>query len=532
MITVLVVDDERIIRQGISRLIEEKCSNYRVIGEAHNGERALALTEELRPNLVIIDIRMPIMDGLEYVRLVNTREYIPRIIVLSGYAEFEYARQLIGFNCEAYLLKPVKHREFTSLLGRISSELEQRSLRENDTIPSKSRTSIWPKRAAAIAGLKDGINYDDDAVDETFASLVANHYWLAIMSTYKFSNEVEGLSNTAPQNDWVPESHLSCIEQQLREMHIKAVVSHGMHGEIVLIIADKKTVLFTDEDIKSVLGTILNDFKRNAPSVPSMGYSGPHSGKSAFQTAYKQSECAVENSFFEGWGGIYRSDENTAKVSKIDTYPLERQILTALDVNDAEKMLLLLGELLDYLSQNRVKKKFIDLVLTKLYIDILNVLERKGRIDILDVLPNSATFSSRILVSTTSGETRDQVLQLMARIVPLFSDSSFHNRTISLAKQYAQANVHLPIGTADAAEYVGLNSSYFSALFTKETGDTFTNYVNKMKIGHAMERLRQPSSKIQDVSNEIGISDARYFARLFRKVVGMTPKEYRDDKCE
>lgn len=120
MISVLIVDDERIIREGLKRLIKNKCPDYTVIGEAADGAQALKLTQQLHPDLAIVDIRMPGLSGIDYMHLAAEEEDPPSFIALTGYAEFEYARKLMGVGCEGYLLKPLKHAELITTLQRIA----------------------------------------------------------------------------------------------------------------------------------------------------------------------------------------------------------------------------------------------------------------------------------------------------------------------------------------------------------------------------------------------------------------------------
>ena len=125
MISVLIVDDERIIREGLKRLIKNKCPDYAVIGEAADGAQALKLTQQLHPDLAIVDIRMPGLSGIDYMHLAAEEEDPPSFIALTGYAEFEYARKLMGVGCEGYLLKPLKHAELITTLQRIAQKRER-----------------------------------------------------------------------------------------------------------------------------------------------------------------------------------------------------------------------------------------------------------------------------------------------------------------------------------------------------------------------------------------------------------------------
>lgn len=123
MIRVMIVDDERIIRLGLRKIIESSCPGVEVVAQAEDGEEALALTRQFRPDLCIADVRMPRMNGIEYVAKLRELGFQTRVVILSGYAEFSYAQQAIAQGCSGYLLKPVKHEELIELLGQLEAEI-------------------------------------------------------------------------------------------------------------------------------------------------------------------------------------------------------------------------------------------------------------------------------------------------------------------------------------------------------------------------------------------------------------------------
>lgn len=133
MIRLLIVDDEKIIRDGLAKMIANHCPGVQVIGTCTNGQVALVELERLKPDICLVDMKMPIMDGAQFVQHARQKDAKVRFVVISGYAEFEYARRLIGYGCSAYLLKPVKIEELTDVILSLRDELEvQQSSSEKD----------------------------------------------------------------------------------------------------------------------------------------------------------------------------------------------------------------------------------------------------------------------------------------------------------------------------------------------------------------------------------------------------------------
>lgn len=132
MIRAFIVDDEKIIRDGLTKMIVNACPGVAVVGSATNGHAALAELRKLRPDICLVDMKMPIMDGAELIRQFRQEDSHVRFVVISGYAEFEYARKLIGYGCSAYLLKPVKLNELSQVVLAIRDELDEKMLQPSD----------------------------------------------------------------------------------------------------------------------------------------------------------------------------------------------------------------------------------------------------------------------------------------------------------------------------------------------------------------------------------------------------------------
>ncbi len=154
LITAIIVDDEKIIRQGLRKMIGDHCPQIQVIGEADNGEAALALTQEARPDIAIVDIRMHRMNGLEYIAEAKKQGLSTRMVILSGYADFSYAQQGMALGCFGYLLKPVQNEELVSLLDQLVNTITAQ--RQNQKLLDQAKSMEQLRQLAVDASASDG----------------------------------------------------------------------------------------------------------------------------------------------------------------------------------------------------------------------------------------------------------------------------------------------------------------------------------------------------------------------------------------
>lgn len=527
MITVLVVDDERIIREGLIQLIRKKCPNYLVIGEAADGEAALQQTRLLHPDVAIVDIRMPVMGGIDYMRLAAQEAAPPSFIALTGYADFEYARQLMGLGCEGYLLKPLKHPELIELLERIA----QKKQKIASAAPMPTAETADHEQEELLRSLSMGQCVAQEMLVQKGLSCLLGSYWHILVS-------VDGVAKLRSQlsgrgMDW----HLAswyAIPQALRRMafpeRVRGVVLSLTDRTTALLLFDQSGAVLSRDQVAAAAQLVRSSAQQNETLSLTLGISGPHHGIESYQTAYEQSVSAVGYRFYDGCGRSFDYNPLRPLSARPDIASHEHRLLSALDLNDGEGSRRALDELFQKLCFDQVRKSAAVMVLSKLYIEIINVLEKQGYHELLHGLPNYESFETLLSGQDLFIQMRQQFDALITHICRIFDESANGSRAVRQAKQYVLNHMNQPVGAVDVAQALGMNPSYFSAIFKKETGENFTNYVNGVKMEQAKQLLRQPACKVYEVCRQVGFEDAKYFAKLFRRTTGMTPSEYREGK--
>lgn len=529
MISVLIVDDERIIREGLMRLIREKCPGFQIVGEAADGQTALELTRSLRPQVAIVDICMPAMGGIDYMRLAAQEPQPPRFIVLTGYADFEYARQTIGLGCEGYLLKPLKHAELIATMGRIAQQLEKQPGQQR---PGQDYTR-YHRQEEALRSLSIGHQLSDKTLHALGMECLLGSYWYILIS-------MDGIARLRSRlSGWGMDEHILNwynIPDTLRQLQLPEPFR-----SLTASITDRTTalILYSADGQPLNRGQAASAARRLREAVHcdetlsvTLGLSGPHQGLESFQQAHEQCVCAVGYRFYDGGGKNHYYDPNRPLSARPDVVIHERNLLSALDTGDGEEAARNLTLLLNRLEETQVRKSAVVMVLSKLYVEIINTLEKQGRYTLLDNLPDDESFETMLSGQDQFLQVRSQLERVMVPIRKTLNESEGQSRAVRQAIRFVQSHMNQPVGAADAAQAIGMNPSYFSVLFKKETGENFTNYVNRVKIERAKLLLRQPACKVYEVCSQVGIEDAKYFAKLFRRVVGMTPSEYREGKTK
>ncbi|MEA5016753.1 MAG: response regulator [Candidatus Limiplasma sp.] len=531
MNTVIIVDDEKIIREGLARVIQDKCPGFQVVGEAADGDSALKLTRALRPQVAIVDIRMPVMGGIDYMRIASQEPSPPRFIVLTGYADFEYARQIIGLGCEGYLLKPLKHKELTELMGKIAA-----ALAPGPRPMPRDAHEAGQCREDALRGLAMGCEVDEETLQKSGLECLTGRYHLALLSVDGVAQLRRRLSSSGmdPQlRGWyaIPE----IVSQAAREQAgVHTVVTAMTDRTTALLLSAPQGTPLAREQVTALVEAVRKAVEEATDLSITLGISGPHQGASAYPLAADQCTCAVGYRFYSRTGQTFWYDKARPLSALPDGYEMEKAALSALDMGDGEGTARWVGELMNRLKEIQVRKSTAVMVLSKLYVEMVNLLDKKGMQSILRQLPPYDEFETLLAGRDLFEEVREQMERTLETLARLLSQDQVtgSKKTVRLAMKYVQDNMDKPMGTNEAAQHLTINASYFSVLFKRETGENFINYVNRVKIERAKTLLREPMCKVYEVCEQVGYEDSKYFARLFRKLVGMTPSQYREGAAQ
>jgi two-component system response regulator YesN len=518
---VFFVEDEIVTREGIRDNVDWAANGFEFCGEATDGEMALPLLRTARPDVLITDIKMPFMDGLQLSKIVRERMPWVKIVILSGHDEFEYAQQAIQVGVTEYLLKPVTVQNLHQVLQKLTAQLdhekkEQENLRHLQEQIEENRTIL---RERFLLKVVVGALSSTEAIEKgqlLGLDLVARCYLVVILKT-----EIEDRSE---QFDYDEYQQVQRVVAELAENMPDVFLLRKDWEEMVLVMKGNAEE-FLEEERERLLERIKQEVKKTRYQL-TIGIGTP-----------KKRIAELHQSFVEALVNIQRTvDEKnnrlTNAVDKADLLKVDRaaveNFLRCGAKEDFDEFFNIyirpLGEtaLTSYLIKNYI---FVDVVLAT--VKLVNELE--GDID--QVVPELNSIETTLASIKTVEQLREQVYLILSSTLA-FRDrhtSSHYMGTLQQAKDYIDHHYMEPeLSLNEVAGHVNLSPSHFSVVFSKEACQTFKEYLTEIRIQKAKELLRTTALRSADIAYQVGYSDPHYFSHVFRKVTGLSPNEFRN----
>ncbi|THF77563.1 response regulator [Cohnella fermenti] len=506
---IILIDDEQIIRKGLAKLIAEHTVGWKVVAEARNGEEGLKRIEELRPSLAIVDIRMPLLSGIEVAKEVQRLGLPTRIVILTGYKDFEYARSALKYGVMDFLLKPCPEEEVIRTLDEcyrtVDKEHRQRRLNEQlreEALLRQVILGIPPEPA------------ERQALETRIVGWLCGFLTGLDGMASKFDGET-ALLHFAVRN--IAEELAEGSGDRLQMVFI------GRHAAALLV--DSKGKIDSEEN-----GSMAPEWLKRLPgtldqllgAAPKLAVPGPvrrleQLPSLAAETLRDEARASGSPQGGEAPGepGELNDLLQHSQLLVDDwSYLVEEGKLVSLKAQVAEEIGRLETEALPpQVVRNRVS--LLSIVLDKLCRRILNAelelpAERYApsgsKDEMLAVLRQaSGQFFDR-LETWQRDNNRDTIKRVIAFVEERYSESC---------------------SLSDAAAFVHFNPTYLSTIFKKETGEGFVNYVTKRRMSQARLLLANTDLKIAEVAAKVGYDDPNYFTTLFRKTCGCAPNQFR-----
>lgn len=505
MYKVLIVDDEPLIREGLRTIIDWEDYGFTVAGTASAGMDALAKVPQLNPDLMIVDIRMPGMTGLNLMRTVREQyDPAPRFIILSGHADFEYARQALTMRADGYILKPLEEEELIAAIVRLKQALDEQE-RDGQLVSlawSRERTLVNLLTGEGQMPPKEALN----------ALSLGGSPYEVILIKLQCKDEID--TTTASQ---VKTGLIEAFEE------IGKGVVFSLDPNIGLMLAGGETTLpAAYRGIQRVCLDAGVDFTAisggEAQRLEELGRS------------LRAAQEAMKHRFLLEGDRIYFAEEiavptpRESGAKRVFGEADSEKLLLALDIGSDEAASSWIQETGEAMRAAGMDEQEIKAGFAQLFTQTLVKLEQSRP----DVRDRSRAFASDVL--KLYGEYRFS--GLLGRLTALAGEMtdafrSYGNdqqvqKMIELIRRNYAENLKLE----SLAEVFGYNSSYLGKLFKNKVGEPFNTYLDKVRIEKAKELLEQ-GMKVYQVAERVGYSNVDYFHGKFRKYVGVSPSAYR-----
>ena len=547
MLKTFLVEDEVVIREMIKKMIPWEQYGFELVGEAADGEMALPLILKKKPDLLITDIKMPFMDGLTLCKLVKKELPDIRIVILSGYDDFNYAKQAISIGVEDYLLKPITKNAFIERLEEIHNRYEHEKTQREYYEKFRLEMQEYEKNASRDF-FETLVRADSDLAelyrraDKLNLDIVAEAYNILIFTP----DTSEGSCNTDDQcSDWEAEVQ-DKINNYFLNHPVAILFRHQVFSYAILIKGQKDTIEKNTEECVKAIQDIMAQTEGRTDWFIAVGKSADR--LSMLGHSYRTAVRA--NSFrylYDGHILDYQSletrKENPSDSCREDSVQLRNVNINALNPAILQKFLSsgLAEEVEDFVRDyiNAIGQEPMGSLVFRNYV-VLNV-----RFSVLSFLKKLGCDDSEISGQETDNiveetgksiETAVAYCEKMLRKAIALRDENAGNQNRSVLKRAVefidQNYMDEELSLNKAAHVANVSANHFSALFSQNMGQTFTEYLTGLRMSKAKELLRCTAMRSSEIAGEVGYKDAHYFSYLFKKTQGITPSEYRKTRGE
>ena len=547
MLKTFLVEDEVVIREMIKKMIPWEQYGFELAGEAADGEMALPLILKSKPDLLITDIKMPFMDGLTLCRLVKKELPDIRIVILSGYDDFNYAKQAISIGVEDYLLKPITKNAFIERLKEIHNRYEHEKTQREYYEKFRLEMQEYEKNASRDF-FETLVRADSDLAelyrraDKLNLDIVAEAYNILIFTP----DTSEGNYNSYEEcSDWEAEVQ-DKINTYFLNHPVAILFRHQVFSYAILVKGQKDTIEKNTEECVKAIQDIMNQTERRTDWFIAVGKSADR--LSMLGHSYRTAVRA--NSFrylYDGHILDYQSleaqKENPSDSRREDSVQLRNVNINALNPAILQKFLSsgLAEEVDDFIRDyfNAIGQEPMSSLVFRNYV-VLNV-----RFSVLSFLKKLGCDDSEISgqemenIMDETGKTIEAAVdycgKILKKAIALRDENAGNqNRSVlKLAVDFIDHNyMDEEISLNKAAHVANVSANHFSALFSQNMGQTFTEYLTDLRMSKAKELLRCTAMRSSEIAGEVGYKDAHYFSYLFKKTQGMTPSEYRKMRGE
>lgn len=535
-IKVFLVEDEMVIRRGIKNSIDWEKEGYIFCGEASDGELAYPMIIKEKPDILITDIRMPFMDGLELCKLVKKELPNIKILILSGYDEFDYAKEAIRLGVTEYLLKPISSGKLLEALNGVSESIRREKedkdlvrkymeeMRENtEHEKQKFFEQMIAGNLSRADALETGKKYE--------MNLSAGMYNLLL---FRFTLGEENRKS----GELLGEAEYA-IEKLTERLEYVFEFQRGVEGWAFLLMADNEEQM--SERVKE-LSKDLEEIMKNYSTIAYFGGIGqPVARLRELEESFREAERALAARFTMELNRII-SVEDIRMAQNVDT--LDDIEITSF--GEIEKTRTMLEKFLNNGAEDEIDE-FVDVYINELpeenlksvlmrqyiimdaYIVMMSFCEKIEGIE-GEMQAQSEELKNSMKTIQTLEEIKNYIRMLLKKIIGVRDTISGrrYSDIIEIAKdQIRKTYMSDEISLNTIAAEVGMSPSYFSSIFSKEMGKTFVEYLTEIRMDRAKELLMCSSMKTSEIGYEVGYKDPHYFSYIFKKTQNCTPKEFR-----
>ncbi|MDQ8735798.1 response regulator [Paenibacillus sp. LHD-38] len=530
---VLLVDDEAHITRNLEKVIPWEMLGLTVGGTAKNGVEALELMEQQAFDLLLCDIRMPVMDGLELVRHIRDKAMPCDIIMLSGYQDFAYTRTAIQFGVNDYVLKPIPYDELTGVIARImsSQRSKQKQLQEEKQ-----------KLGRMIDLASEKILYD---IIMDYTDVTADH-WLLTGDEQQLKQQQFVLivldldvssEKTKDWRDWSDKERklwnfavCNVLRERLQQNGLHHAVIQIRDGEWCVLIETEKTAAYDFAKIKEWAEMLLTAIKSHVKLSLFAGIYREFAAVADLSQAYKLVQQGMQLTPVHDIIAVYPSEQQKSSQADQAFWDTAEKIIGAVKRGDSIGVDIELQGITVLLQ--RMNEPSLNRVKPLLHFFVLHLMREMKEMGVF-----SREQEDMLWRRLDRRFGIKDLLSVIRQVTNTVSDKSMDKkkqseRSMTEAKAFLDRNLYRDLSVEETATHVGLSTSYFSLLFKQTFGETFIEYVTRQRMERAKAMLAETAKSVAQIAKEVGYAERRYFTKVFMKYTGENPTDYRNRRQE
>lgn len=524
MFKILIADDEPKFREYLRTSIDWKAYGFEICAEARNGVEALEMASRVPPHIALLDINMPLMDGITLTEKLKELCSGISVVLITGHSEFEYARKAIKLGVDDYVLKPFKKDELLSTL--IKLKVKQQKIREEEE-QAKDDALLLKERFLNML-IADDYDAQDDETLRSFCRFGLDVYpGCFIVASVEIENMYQLWTEAGDILLW--KFAVSNMLGEIINPEGTHMVFNGPEGRIISIINFKDEISMQNfrMDSYSRLCVLVERYLHFSINI---GIGRPAYTFKDIRKSYVEAVMALQNKMVEDHGRVieYSSLIDVKRKSGFYRIEINDKILLSLRMNEMDEVRNGLMQVLEYIKGNKLSIDYTYTIVMGLVSICLSYITEMGE-SIENVLGKDFSPINEIKNKTSLEASFDWLIGIYERTAENFRESrtSRATRIIESVKEYIRQNyMDSELSIEKIARNIYLDSSYIRKVFAKEFDMTVIDYIISVRMQKAKELLGSGSMKLSEISEMVGYSDPSYFSKCFKKYVGVSPSEY------
>ncbi len=516
MFTYVIIDDESLTRKGTIKKLEALSDRLSCIGEASNGTEALSLIANTDPDIIITDMNMPVMDGTQFLPMLTERFPDKKVIVISGFKDYEYMQHALKASALDYILKPFSKEEIQDAAERAMSQIETKKQLHNQILSSEEETEN-ANFEYAISVLKNmilGLHTEKCTIASKRLNFVNSTHDLTLLTLHSHSLPEEKMLQA-----FLNENHFGDFTLYLQHAQYKSL------GFLILFTAEHSVV--SPQVLCQKIVEAMDRLFSSENITVSYGVSAIHHSLDELHAAYLETVSALNSQQMNSGSRLFFPTEKSTDTPTI-TWEKSKEFFFRLETGMTEKVQELLTDFID----NTLKGSGYTLYQIKVYFFSLSDEVRyilSKYIEQVNLYSANSSMHNILDNMFSLDELKQYYLQYYTNIADILRKQNIYSSedVIGKIKTYVDRHYYDDLTIEFISSLFYMNRSYLSHLFKEKTGETFVYYLNSVRLTRAAELLTTTDKKMYQIAKSLGYDNVKYFFRVFKKYYKITPEQYR-----